>query len=463
MPVITERHNDHYLAEYARLERGRADRSWFAPVRKAAIAHFADQGFPTMRHEEWRYTNVAMIARTPFRLAGSAEEIAPATIAPFLFDAPTCPPARVQTCGHGTQHGARLVFVNGHFDAKLSNLAGLPEDVTVASLHQLLTTAPDTLRPHLARYAGFENCPFTALNTALFEDGAFIHVPRGLILQSPIHLLYYSTGGVEPLMSHPRTLIVAEEASQVTVIETCAGAAGAAYFTNAVTEIAADDAAVVDHYRLQRESDAAAHVSLVHTRQGARGTVASHAITLSGGLMRNAVHAVLDGEGGDLDLNGLYLGRGRRHIDNHLRVEHARPHCTSREFYKGILEDESHGVFTGRIVVHPDAQKTDARQTNRNLLLSAEAQIDTRPQLEIFADDVKCTHGATIGQIEESELFYLRSRGIPEHDARSLLVYAFAAESIARVKVAPLRAALERLLFAGAAENRVLGGVQEMA
>ena len=458
MPVITEHSSDHYVTEFERLERSRTGQAWFRPIRKAAIAHFADQGFPTTRHEEWRYTNVSTIARTPFRLAAPpVSMVTMRNIAPYLF---------------GEAVGTRMVFVNGRFDADLSSLDGLPEGVTVTNLAALMATEPDGLRLHLARYASFENNPFTALNTAFFEDGAFIYVPRGLVLEQPIHVLYFSTGGLEPTVTHPRTLIVAEEAGQVTVIESYAsfappwqegdgggefqGEAGPGFFTNAVTEIAGGDGAVVDHYRLQRENDEATHIGLVRTHQGGHGTIISHALTLGGGLTRNDVHAVLDGEGGDLDLNGLYIGHGHRHIDNHLRIEHAKPHCTSREFYKGILEDASHGVFTGRIIVHKDAQKTDAKQTNRNLLLSGEAQIDSKPQLEIFADDVKCTHGATIGQIEESELFYLRSRGIPEADARSLLVYAFASESIARVKVGPLRAALERILFAGAAEDQAM-------
>jgi Fe-S cluster assembly protein SufD len=442
MPVATEQSSDHYVAEYDRVQRNRVGQSWFGPVRKAAIAHFADQGFPTTRHEEWRYTNVAPITRTPFRLVGPT--VRPVTlqmIRPFLFAAPA---------------DTRLVFVNGHFDPDLSAIGSLPEKATLASLANLLETEPDTLRPHLARYASFENSPFTALNTACFEDGAFLHVPRGFVLERPVHVLYVSAGGAEPVAAYPRTLIVAEEASQLIVVESYASLDESPCFTNAVTEIVAGDGAVVDHCRLQRESDAAFHIGMVRTHQQRDAAIRSHAFTLGGGLTRNDVHAVLDGEGGDLDLDGLYIGRGRRHIDNHLRVEHAQPHCNSREFYKGILEDESHGVFTGRIIVHKDAQKTDAKQTNMNLLLSGNAQIDSKPQLEIFADDVKCTHGATIGQIEETELFYLRSRGIPERDARSLLIYAFAAESIARVKVAPVRDTLERLLFAGAAEDRLL-------
>lgn len=442
MAVATEQKSNHFVADYERLEQTRAGQSWFEPVRKAAIAHFSDQGFPTTRDEEWRFTNVSEIARTTFRLAGPpASPVSLDALRPYLFAEPA---------------HTRLVFVNGLFDAKLSDFGGLPEQVTLAPLAGLMEAEADTLRPHLARYAAFESNPFTALNTAFFQDGAFIHVPRGLVLETPIHLVHYMTGGSEPSVAHPRVLIVAEEASQVTVIETYAGGEGGRHFTNAVTEIVAAEGAVVDHYKLQREADEGFHVATLRSHQGRSATVISHNITLGGGLTRNDVHSILDGEGGELDLNGLYLGRGRQHIDNHLRVEHAQPHCDSREYYKGILEDESHAVFTGRIVVHKDAQKTDAKQTNMNLLLSADAQIDTKPQLEIYADDVKCTHGATIGQIEETELFYLRSRGIPERDAKALLIYAFASESISRIKVAPLRDALESQLFSGAAESRLL-------
>ncbi|MEP0844120.1 MAG: Fe-S cluster assembly protein SufD [Phycisphaerae bacterium] len=441
MPVMTEKRRSCFVDLFERVEKGLlATAAWFHPVRKSAIARFGATGLPTTQDEEWRYTNVSALEMTAFAPAVPLERPLPAEeTAPYLF---------------GDPGGARLVFVNGYYDERLSSVPVLPGNVRPASLAAAMRSDADALRPHLARHAQIERNPFTALNTALFPDGAFVHVPRGVVVERPIQVLYLSTGGGEPTVSHPRTLIVAGEAAQVSVVETFAGLSDGASLTNAVTEIVAGDGAIVDHYQIQREPDAAWHVGLVRSHQGRSATVTSHAITLGGGLIRNDVHAVLDGEGGELDLNGLYVGRGRRHIDSHLRVEHARPHCNSREYYKGILEDASHGVFTGRILVHKDAQKTDAKQTNMNLLLSPDAQVDTKPQLEIFADDVKCTHGATIGQIEESELFYLRSRGISRDDAKRLLIYAFASESLSRVKVAPLRESLEALLFGGAAERR---------
>jgi Fe-S cluster assembly protein SufD len=443
MAVATD-NAGHFVAEYERfeLERASAEESWFAPVRSAAVAHFAERGLPTTREEEWRYTNVNPIAGIPFRLGDTiAPELTVNTIKPFLFAEEDWP---------------RLVFINGRHSPELSFRGNAPDELRMASLADALRSDPDALRPHLARYAAPAYNAFVALNTAFLEDGAFIYVPRGRVLLTPLHVVYISTLQEQPLMTHPRTLIVAEPGSQVSVVESYVTLDGVQYLTNAVTELVAGENAVVDHYRLQREDDEAFHISTLRIEQQRNSTVSSHCATLDGALTRNNVHAVMSGEGGDLDLSGLYMLRGSQHVDNHLRVEHAAPHCNSREYYKGILMDAAHGVFTGRIVVHKDAQKTDAKQTNMNLLLSGDAQVDTKPQLEIFADDVKCTHGATIGQIDREALFYLRARGIDEATARSLLIYAFASESIGRIKVKALRDVLEALLFAESPEDRLL-------
>ena len=279
------------------------------------------------------------------------------------------------------------------------------------------------------------------------EDGAYVHIPKGVYLEQPIHLVFVSTADAGPVVSHPRNLIVAETGSQATIIESYLGLGDGVYFTNAVTEIVVGENAVIDHYKVGREAQQAYHVGTTQIYQDRSSNASSHAVTIGGAIVRNDINTLLDGEGAQCTLNGLYLVSGRQHVDNHLRVEHAKPHCDSREFFKGVLDGHGKAVFTGRIIVRKDAQKTDAKQTNMNLLLSKHAQVDTKPQLEIFADDVKCTHGATIGQIDENAMFYLRSRGLSEPAARSLLVFAFASEAIDRIRPQLLRAQLRQMLF----------------
>jgi Fe-S cluster assembly protein SufD len=316
------------------------------------------------------------------------------------------------------------------------------------------------VQQHLARYARYRDRAFVALNTALMEDGAYVRIPRGVIVEEPIHLLFVgSAADGAPAVSHPRILIVAEENSQATVIETFVGVGdgvgrptpglpdGGVYFTNAVTEIVAAENAVLDHYRVQRESETAFHIATQWVQQARSSNFASHAISLGGALVRTDITAVLDGPGIESTLNGLYVVGGQQHVDTHTAIDHAQPHCNSHELYKGILDGRATAVFNGKIFVRQDAQKTDAKQTNQNLLLSRDAVIDTKPQLEIFADDVRCTHGATVGQLDADALFYLRSRGIDAAEARALLTYAFASDILGRIKVAPLRTALEELLF----------------
>jgi Fe-S cluster assembly protein SufD len=287
-----------------------------------------------------------------------------------------------------------------------------------------------------------------ALNTAFVEDGAYVHVKRGVVAEAPIHLLFVSSSDHTALMSHPRNLILFEDQSQGTVVEEYVSLGGGVMFSNSVTELVAGDDAHVSHYMIEREHKEAFNVSTLRIQQGRTANVASHSFLLGGGLVRNNVHPVLAGEGGECLINGLFVGSGKQHLDNYMHVEHASPHCASRQFYNGILDDKAHGVFHGRIVVHKDAQKTDAKQTNRNLLLSDDAQIDTKPQLEIYADDVKCTHGATIGQIDENALFYLRSRGMSEAEARQLLLLAFASECVERMRPGAAQIYVEQLIHA---------------
>jgi Fe-S cluster assembly protein SufD len=310
---------------------------------------------------------------------------------------------------------------------------------------------------HLGRHASCDQEPFTALNTAFMQDGAFIYLPRNAIVEGPIHLLFFSTGREEPTVAHPRVLVVAEPGSQAQIIESYAGLAEALYFTNAVTEIAAGEGAVIDHYKIQRESRQAFHVSDLRVREARDVRFRSTCFTLGGRLVRNHAHTALHGEGIDSTLNGLYLTDGRQHVDNHTLIEHLQPRCASHEYYKGILGGGSTGVFRGQILVHQAAQKTDAYQANRNLLLSDEADIDTKPQLEIHADDVKCSHGSTVGQLDQDAIFYLRSRGIDAEEATRILTRAFAGEIVARVRIEAVREQLDRLVsdrLAGTARSR---------
>jgi Fe-S cluster assembly protein SufD len=425
-----------YVAEWerARPRWQHSGANGIARIREEALQEFVSRGFPTTREEEWRFTSVAPIAEGAFALAlPSAAEVSAIDIAAFRL--PIAP-------------AMELVFVNGRHVPALSRLGTLPEGSHVESLVTALSTASDQIEPHLARIPTIEQQPFVVLNTAFLDDGAWIQVPAGAILQEPIHLLFLSTGGIDdrPLMSHPRILAILGENSQASVIETYAGTNGAQYFTNAVTDIVVGDNAVLDHYKLQYDSPAAFHVGAIHVRADRSATYRSHSVSLGGALVRNDVVAVMNGEGAECMLNGLYAADARRLVDNHTTIDHAQPHCDSREIYKGILADHARGVFNGKIIVRPDAQKTDAKQTNRALLLSEDAQINTKPQLEIFANDVKCTHGAAVGQLDDEALFYMRSRGLSDASARRMLIHAFAADVLNRLPLEPVRMRVEERL-----------------
>jgi Fe-S cluster assembly protein SufD len=425
-----------YLEAYGELavERQERDPLWLRQLREDAWQRFHAKGFPTTHDEDWRFTNLAALAKTPFqRAAKGSVTVTAAQIAGFRVPGAGC----------------RLVFVNGHFAPELSEVCDLPNTLEICSLERAIAKAmegsapegcaPEGIEQHLGRYADVRRDVFSALNTALWEDGAYLRVHRGAEIDQPIHLLYVSAGVGAEIMTHPRTLIVAEPTSHVAVIEDYVSIGGEAAFSNAVTELVAGQDAVVSHFLVERENLAAFNISTLRLELARGSNVSSHSILLGGGLVRNNVHPVLAGQGAECLINGLFVGAGSQHLDNYMLVEHAQPQCSSRQFYNGILDDRARGVFHGRIVVHKDAQKTDAKQTNRNLLLSDNARLDTKPQLEIYADDVKCTHGATIGQIEEEQLFYLRSRGIEETSARNLLLYAFAAECLDRMADSPAR------------------------
>jgi len=425
-----------YLAEFERSEKeldGGAP-VWLHRLRERAILRFRELGFPTTKAEAWKYTNVAPIAKTPFERVrpGEPRGVAGEAVDHFTFGVLKC---------------SQLVFINGVFAPKLSYLRWLPEGVRVRGLSEVLRTDPQSLEPHLGKHATLNGNAFTALNTAFMQEGAFIDVPAGRVVEEPIHVLFVSTARRAPSVSFPRNLVVLGDGSQATVIESYAGLDRGAYFTNAVTEAYVGPGAVLDHYKMQRESEGAFHIAAMALHQDRGSVVASNSISLGGGLVRNDVRAIFLDEGGELDLNGLYAVTGAQHVDNHTWIDHARPNCTSRELYKGILDGRSRGIFNGQILVRKDAQKTNARQTNKNLLLSTDAFVDSTPGLEILADDVRCTHGSTIGQLDENAIFYLRSRAIDEEAARSLLTYAFASELINAIKVASMRIKLDQLVL----------------
>ena len=414
---------------------------WLHSLRQDAFARFSETGFPTTHDEDWRFTNVAAVASTPFELAGH-DTVSREQLEPF----------------GASQFACCMVFVNGLFSAELSTPPALPKGVTVGSLATQLKNNPASLEPHLGQYLNTQRDPFAALNTSLIEDGIYVHVPRGVVVETPIYVLYVTVPSTAPTMNHPRSLIIAEESSQVTVVEDYVSLGEGITFSNAATELVAGDNANVSHYMIVREGDQAYNFSTLRIQQGRHANVATHSLLLSGALIRNNVHPVLAGEGSECLINGLFMANGRQHMDNYMLVEHASPHCDSRQFYNGILNGQSHGVFHGRIIVHKDAQKTDAKQTNRNLLLSDDAQIDTKPQLEIYADDVKCTHGATIGQFDDNALFYLRSRGLAEAAARHVLLLAFANECLDRMNSPQIREHLEKLVVSGTPEAATFVG-----
>jgi Fe-S cluster assembly protein SufD len=399
-------------------------------LREEAFARFTALGFPSMRQEAWRFTNVGPLARTRFARA-TPRAVTAAEVAPWLYAG-----------------AAHLVLVDGVVAPELSAVSGLPAGVRLLSLRDAIA-AGDPAVELLGRHTNLDDAPFAALNTALFADGALIHFARGAVCERPLQVLFLTTAEAgQPRVSYPRLLIIAEEHSVATVIERYASLGEGETLACPVTELVVGPAAVIDHYRLAQDGTTAAQLGLQQLWCDRAAHPTSYSMVTGGSLVRQDVRAILAGEGVDAILNGLYLTRGRQHVDHQMLVEHVAAHCGSHELYKGILEGRSRAVFNGLIHVHPGAQKTDAKQTNRNLLLSQEALVNTNPQLRIFADDVKCTHGSTVGQLDEDAVFYLRSRGIGEDAAKSLLTYAFARDVIDRIKAPAVRHDLEELLLA---------------
>jgi Fe-S cluster assembly protein SufD len=415
---------------------------WLKDLRERSAARFTALGFPTVRDEEWRFTNPAPVVTVEYKPADGGAHLTAQQIDAFLWgSAPN-----------------RVVVVNGRYSPELSRVTALPAGVRAGSLSAYVNGAlqadAETAQRLLGQLADVNERAFAALNTAHLDDGAYVHIPEGVVVDEPIDILFVSanTAGAPASISHPRCLIVVGDRAQARLVETYVGLDGA-YLANAVTEVFVGESGVLDHYKVQQDSLSSSHVASMHVHAARSANFSSHSFALGGRFVRNDVVAKLDGEGAEVTLNGLYLADGDRLVDNHTTIDHARAHCPSHEVYKGILGGRARAVFNGKIIVRPDAQKTDAKQTNRALLLSDDALINTKPQLEIFADDVKCTHGATIGQLDEDAIFYLRARGLTFAEARDMLIHAFAGQILDRVQIAPLKQALEDELYAQLARD----------
>jgi len=428
---MTTEIRDRILAEFAHvaplLPGARLPR--VARARKAALERFVEHGFPTTRAEDWKYTSLEAMKKQSF------------AVLPRGCAGVTATQVRALGYGGGTSH--LLVFVNGWYVPAFSSLGPLPAGVVAGSLADVLDNAPEMLESFLVGES--DETVFGALNAAFMTDGAFVHLPAGAALEEPVQLLFIATESAAAI--YPRNVIVADQGARASVIEHYIGPTAAAYFTNAVTRIVAGGNAAIEHYKLQQEGQQAAHVAGIHVAQGRDSRLVSHSIALGAALARNDIATNFAAQGCQAQLNGLYLAGGRQHVDHHTRVDHSKPGGMSREHYRGILDGGSRAVFNGRVIVHKDAQRSDAHQDNHNLLLSKDAEVDTKPQLEIYADDVKCTHGATVGSLDEAQMFYLRSRGIQEATAKSLLVYAFAHDVIERVRLSPLRNRIRNALL----------------
>jgi Fe-S cluster assembly protein SufD len=422
---------DHYRTEFTRIERALTGGRALEQLRRQGIEAFARAGFPHKKIEDWKYTDVGEIASTPFRMAESAGEITLEELAPYLPNG---------------LDAHRLVVVDGHLVAGLSDLDGLPEGVCIEGLagRFLAGDIPRLVNAAVNGYAG----AFTDLNTALMSDGLYLELADNAVLDKPLHLLVVSSGRRGRTMSHIRNVLRLGHNSRCALIEHYVGLGETPYFTNAVTEVDAGPGAQLTRVRIQQESEHGYHVASFNVRQRRDSRILNYGIDLGGKLARTDSNSRLDDEGAEIHLYGVYAPTGEQHIDNHTRIDHAKPHGTSREAYKGVVADKGRGVFNGKIIVHKDAQKTDSEQSSDALLLSKRAEVDAKPELEIYADDVKCAHGSTVGQLDEDAVFYLRSRGIDEDGARAILTYSFADEIIARIEPESLRRYLEAALLA---------------
>ncbi len=398
----------------------------FSALRLRGLERFTTLGLPTRKHEDWRYTNVSRLKTTRWESPEGTDFDATAT----GYD------EVVGLCAR------RMVFVNGRFSPAHSDLGTLPEGLRVASLDSLRAAPSAELVAHLGAIADASERPFVALNEACLEDGAVVQVAPGTVVKEPLALIFVATGG----LSNLRNVVLVGQGAELSVVEAYVGSGES--FTNVVTEVALGANAGFEHAKLQEESLEAVHIAELHVHQERDSRLRSHSYALGGDLVRNAILARLDAPGGDCAMHGLYLVRGKQHVDNHTAIDHRKPHCNSAQIYKGILGDDAVAVFDGKVFVRPDAQKTTAEQSNKNLLLSDKALVHTKPELQILADDVRCHHGATVGQLDEDALFYLRSRGLGAELARRTLTYAFASDIVAESTVPALRERLEAHILA---------------
>ncbi|ERS88990.1 MULTISPECIES: Fe-S cluster assembly protein SufD [unclassified Halomonas] len=436
------------LAEHraARLESQGQEPTWIAARRQAGAARFEAMGFPTRRDEAWKYTDVRAIARGDFALAGDAD-FSPASAAALTLPI----------------DAFRLTFVDGVFSAALSQLDGLPAGVSLVPLSAALAENHEAVGGPLGRLTGVEFSPFSALNTAFMEEGAVLRLAPGTVVEKPIILQFLSRAGEAPVMSHPRILVEAGGRSQATLIEHHVGEEGAANFTNLVEEVILERNALLTHYKLQEAPLADLHVASIHVEQARDSRYTSFNLNLGGALVRTDLISDLNGENATCDFYGLFYGQDRQHVDSHTLANHNAPHTFSNENYKGILDDRAHGVFNGKVVVKRDSQKIEGFQSNANLLLSDRAEIDAKPELEIYADDVKCSHGTTTGQLDEEAIYALRSRGIDRQTARGLLTLAFAGEVLEEVDVDAVAERVELAVAGKLPERFNLAGLVEAA
>lgn len=412
---------------------------WLNGLRARAIERFGEAGFPSTRDEVWKFTNLRPLTRQEFSLAPRQENsVALDDVSPHLPHGLAC---------------HRMVFVDGHFRADLSDIGALPQGVRLASLARTLEDDPAAVE---AYFSDQGDSP-AALNTAFMADGAVLMIDQGVALEKPVHLLYLATAGDGARVNHPRNLIVVGAGACATVIESYAAATrtSGAYWTNVVSDVTVERDASLKHIKFQNESSDGFHLAATRTRLAAGAVYDNFTAQLGARLARNEIVARLDGEGVSCRLKGVFLGRGRQHLDNTTLVDHAKPGCFSDEYYKGVLDGAAHGVFQGKIIVRPDAQKTDAHQLSNNLLLSETAQIDTKPELEIYADDVKCSHGAATGELDEDALFYMRARGLDASEAERMLVEGFIGEIVHTIDQPELTAHMERAVAAWLAQGEV--------
>jgi Fe-S cluster assembly protein SufD len=422
----------NYLNDFEQLNKD-VKNDWFTEQRQSAINLFKETGFPGTRSENWKYTDTRAIAKKSFSNSNKQTvSISHDELDAIRFKGLDC---------------HELVFINGIYSKEHSRIDSVSENIIIESMADALSKDSELLAKHLAHYADNNVSPFTALNTAFVQHGTYINIPKNTVIDKPINILYLSKNNAQPFATHPRNLVVMGEHSEATMIESYIGLDDSDYFTNAVTEVSLSTGSILKHYKIQQESLSAYHIGNLNVLQDKDSQFESNSISLGGSLVRNDIHSQLDAEGANIVMNGLFMTDGKQHVDNHTRVDHLKPNTHSTENYRGVLNGKSRGVFNGKVVVHPQAQKIEAHQNNANLLLSDDAEIDTKPELEIYADDVKCSHGATVGQLDQNMLFYLRSRAIDEETARSLLTYAFADEVISNIHFTPVKERLEHLII----------------